>query len=358
MKRDTRRFAIFIVVGLLIAAFVGVGVWRVSTPANPSSKDTAMTREVSSTTSSTTLDTSTQSTKPKPVNSEESTTSSEAPTPRKSSKKAKANVEDPFLAPHAQVQAQGPATAPEPTVYYRPDSVGGVGPHDSNSYGEGATPAPGPGVAPAQEPTQDAPGGTSGATSVPETPGSELPTTAPTTDNGTTTPPNAGGGGGPVSTSPETPGTTHTKPTRDAVRGDTAWGEKAPQQNATDETAPNKDPDAQLSPSADKVEEPAGNPDSPDISQVSDSEPLDENANVADPLTGVQVPEEPVMTAEQPAEPVPQDSPVADRFIDEDSNPDESGAFDSETEFGAEFQNSTDADQATSVKEPAPIPIA
>ncbi len=357
MNKDTRRFAIFIVVGLLIAAFVGVGVWRVSTPANPSSKDTAMTDEVSSTTSSTDLDTSTQSTKPKPVTSDENTTSSEAPTPRKSSKKAKTNVEDPFLAPHAQVQAQGPATAPEPTVYYRPDSVGGVGPHDSNSYGEGAAPAPGSGVAPAQEPTQDTPGGTSGATSVPETPGSELPTTAPTTDNGTTTPPNAGGGGGPVSTSPETPGTTHTKPTRDAVRGDTSWGKKAPQQNEIDEPAPSRDPETPIAPTTDKVKEPAGRPDSPDISQVSDPGPLDKSPDVADPLTGVQVPEEPAITAEQPAEPVSQDSPVTDRFIDGDSNADESG-LDSAAEFETESQNSADAAQANTVEEPAPAPIA
>lgn len=111
MNTETRRVYAFIGAGLLTAAGVGVGVWRAGTPSTPSASDTAtVTAEVST------------FAEPAPVAATTPTsgtpaTSVEAAAPPVTPPR----IDDPFLAPHAIVQAV-PSTI-TPTTVYRPENV-------------------------------------------------------------------------------------------------------------------------------------------------------------------------------------------------------------------------------------------
>ncbi len=111
VDRDTRRVQLFIIVGLMTAGVVGYGVWRAGTPTIPSASDTATARAEVSTI----------------PESEPASLIAPAPeTPTVSAEAAPQTVtpqllDDPFLAPHAIVQAVPSTIAP--TTVYRPENI-------------------------------------------------------------------------------------------------------------------------------------------------------------------------------------------------------------------------------------------
>ncbi|MFC6147566.1 hypothetical protein [Corynebacterium nasicanis] len=111
MNTEARRVYIFIVVGLLAAAAIGYGVWRASTPATPSASDIAtQTPEVATISEHTQLP---QVTTPSPEPDTSTEAAAQTPAPPRN--------DDPFLAPHALVQAVPSVIAP--TTVYRPENV-------------------------------------------------------------------------------------------------------------------------------------------------------------------------------------------------------------------------------------------
>ena len=111
MNTETRRVYAFIGVGLLTAAGVGVGVWRAGEPSTPSASDTAtVTAEVSTIADSADAPLVTPAPESPDVTGE---VLAQTPTTTR--------VDDPFLAPHAIVQAVPSTIAP--TTVYRPENV-------------------------------------------------------------------------------------------------------------------------------------------------------------------------------------------------------------------------------------------
>lgn len=111
VKAENRRVYLFIAVGLIAAVAIGYGVWRAGTPSTPSASDIAtVTTEVATISESAGR---IQTTTPA-----EDATVSPAPDPQLISPTA---PDDPYLAPHAVVQAA--PTNIDPTVVYRPENV-------------------------------------------------------------------------------------------------------------------------------------------------------------------------------------------------------------------------------------------
>ena len=111
VKAENRRVYLFIAVGLIAAVAIGYGVWRAGTPSTPSASDIAtVTTEVATISESAGR---IQTTTPA-----EDATVSLAPDPQLISPTA---PDDPYLAPHAVVQAA--PTNIDPTVVYRPENV-------------------------------------------------------------------------------------------------------------------------------------------------------------------------------------------------------------------------------------------
>ncbi len=112
MKSETRRVAVFIIVGLIAAAVIGVGVWRASAPASPSASDTATpTRAVSTASTSTHSDVA-ASPEIAPSSEEERQERVGASTPL---------LDDPLLPPNAVLGTEPVPVAP--TTVYRPENI-------------------------------------------------------------------------------------------------------------------------------------------------------------------------------------------------------------------------------------------
>lgn len=171
VNTDTRRVYLFIAVGLMAAGVVGYGVWRAGTPTTPSASDTAtVTPEVS------TIPESAHAALITPMSEPPSTSVEAAPQPL-----VPPRLDDPFLAPHAIVQAVPSTIAP--TTVYRPENIRPVAPL------AGAPAEPGEPVTP--------PGDATDVTESTETPESTQPT-VPTVPTEPTEP----------TDTPATPGTT------------------------------------------------------------------------------------------------------------------------------------------------------
>lgn len=166
MKAETRRVYLFIVAGLLAAAAVGYGVWQASTPTTPSASDIAtQTPEVATISKQTELP---QVTTPSDDPEMSTEAAAQAPTPPL--------ADDPFLAPHAIVQAVPSSIAP--TTVYRPENVRPT---------TAAEPAP---AEPTTSPTDEtAPDDTdTGTTEAPTQPGEPTEPTVPAEPGETLTP--------------------------------------------------------------------------------------------------------------------------------------------------------------------------
>lgn len=127
MNTDTRRVVIFVVVGLIVAAGVGVSVWHLGAPKSSSMDDNATPVANKQLTSSeektTTLSSSASSTAPSDGRDRDDTKDHDdnQRTAREDANYSAPQANDPFLAPNAVVDAQ---TAPAaPTTYYRPDNL-------------------------------------------------------------------------------------------------------------------------------------------------------------------------------------------------------------------------------------------
>lgn len=180
MNSEARRVYAFIGAGLIVAVFVGIGVWRLGSPESPTSSNEALVTNVATT---------------------ESTTSGQAPTSSKpheqnysreqdrEEERINALPDDPFLAPNAVVNP--PQRSTGPTAFYRPDNL---------STQNWQSPEP----TVLAEPTDLEPTGTTSPseTSEPETPQQEN-----STSEQTSTPPNNGSNNqGAEATSPQQPG--------------------------------------------------------------------------------------------------------------------------------------------------------
>lgn len=120
MRSDTRGVTLFIATGLVSAAGVGFGVWRISAPAAPSFSDTATAQVDESTAARHTprqAETTRRSTGVLPTG----TTEPAVPVPTPTLSPDGGGKVDPYLAPHAVVHP-APTSVP-PTVVYRPDNV-------------------------------------------------------------------------------------------------------------------------------------------------------------------------------------------------------------------------------------------
>ncbi|MDD7582440.1 hypothetical protein ACEE23_07900 [Corynebacterium sp. 32222D000AT] len=127
MNTDTRRVVIFVVVGLLVAAGVGVSVWHLGAPKSSSMDDNATPVANKQLTSSeekaTTSSSSTSSTAPSDRRDRDDAKDNDGNqhSSREDAKFSAPQANDPFLAPNSVVDAQ---TAPAaPTTYYRPDNL-------------------------------------------------------------------------------------------------------------------------------------------------------------------------------------------------------------------------------------------
>lgn len=127
MNTDTRRVVIFVVVGLLVAAGVGVSVWHLGAPKSSSMDDNATSvankQLTSSTEKATTSSSSTSSTAPSDKRDRDEAKDGENNQrgSREDAKYSAPQANDPFLPPNSVVDAQ---TAPAaPTTYYRPDNL-------------------------------------------------------------------------------------------------------------------------------------------------------------------------------------------------------------------------------------------
>lgn len=127
MNTDTRRVVIFVVVGLLVAAGVGVSVWHLGAPKSSSMDDNATPVANKQLTSSeekaTTSSSSASSTAPSDGRDRDDAKDNDGNqrASREDAKYSAPQANDPFLAPNAVVDAQ---TAPAaPTTYYRPDNL-------------------------------------------------------------------------------------------------------------------------------------------------------------------------------------------------------------------------------------------
>lgn len=111
VNTDTRRVYLFIAVGLMAAGVIGYGVWRAGTPTTPSASDTAtVTPEVS------TIPESAHAALATPISETPTVSVEVAPQPI-----SPPRLDDPFLAPHAIVQAVPSTIAP--TTVYRPENI-------------------------------------------------------------------------------------------------------------------------------------------------------------------------------------------------------------------------------------------
>ena len=111
VNTDTRRVYLFIAVGLMAAGVIGYGVWRAGTPTTPSASDTAtVTPEVS------TIPESAHAALATPISETPTVSVEAAPQPI-----SPPRLDDPFLAPHAIVQAVPSTIAP--TTVYRPENI-------------------------------------------------------------------------------------------------------------------------------------------------------------------------------------------------------------------------------------------
>lgn len=127
MNTDTRRVVIFVVVGLLVAAGVGVSVWHLGAPKSSSMDDNATPVANKQLTSSeekaTTSSSSASSTAPSDSRDRDDAKDNDdnQRAAREDANYSAPQANDPFLAPNAVVDAQtGPAA---PTTYYRPDNL-------------------------------------------------------------------------------------------------------------------------------------------------------------------------------------------------------------------------------------------
>jgi len=116
VNTDTRRVYLFIAVGLMAAGVIGYGVWRAGAPTTPSASDIATaTPEVSTLSESAPVALITPTSEPEEVSLEAAPQAPAPPLP-----------DDPFLAPHAIVQAVPSTIAP--TTVYRPENIRPVAP--------------------------------------------------------------------------------------------------------------------------------------------------------------------------------------------------------------------------------------
>jgi len=116
VNTDTRRVYLFIAVGLMAAGVIGYGVWRAGAPTTPSASDIATaTPEVSTLSESAPVALITPTSEPEEVSREAAPQAPAPPLP-----------DDPFLAPHAIVQAVPSTIAP--TTVYRPENIRPVAP--------------------------------------------------------------------------------------------------------------------------------------------------------------------------------------------------------------------------------------
>ncbi len=178
VNTDTRRVYLFIAVGLMAAGVIGYGVWRAGTPTTPSASDTAtVTPEVS------TIPESAHAALATPISETPTVSVEAAPQPI-----SPPRLDDPFLAPHAIVQAVPSTIAP--TTVYRPENIrptptteAPVEPTELMTTPEQPLEAPETTAPESTEPTEpteapDAPGTTPSTPTTPSAPGTE-PTPAP-----------------------------------------------------------------------------------------------------------------------------------------------------------------------------------
>lgn len=272
MTADTRRVAIFIIVGLLAAVGVGVSVWQLSAPETTlassettSSSNSPSTRESSSTAlnSSTTRPNprSTSQRRPAPEIIEETPTD-----PARSGRELNARTEDPFLAPNAVVNTEKQEA--EPTRIYRPgnisesdDRTDGDTTGTTDQFGASQTGQPGESGQPTTTPeSSETTGSESPSTEPSQSPSSE-PNSEPSPEGSETTSPQT----------PQTPGSSDTPLT------------PVPQRGSSTTPSADASPGDQVSPSG----EPAGTATSGDDANgtgARDSQQEDTGATEPTPL--------------------------------------------------------------------------
>lgn len=112
MNSEARRVYAFIGAGLIVAVFVGIGVWRLGSPETPTPSSEALVTNVATTESSTSRQA------PAASDPREQTSSRET---EREEESINALPDDPFLAPNAVVNP--PQRSTGPTAFYRPDNL-------------------------------------------------------------------------------------------------------------------------------------------------------------------------------------------------------------------------------------------